>query len=417
MGIFARGTRLWARYKDEKGQWVNERTGYAVGQEDKAQRYLARIVGLARDAREGAKASAPTSPTSITVKDYVERWLEDRKALSLASWSDDANRLRKHVVPLIGKITLAAVRPSDVRDVVVFHRKANQLAPRTIRHVFATMAIMFGDAIADELIATTPCVLRKGVLPKKVDKDPDWRATAIYDRSEIQALLFDTRVLQDRRVLYALKALAGLRHSEAARLRWSHFNEDLEPLTGLNLGKTKTGVPRSIPVHPTLHTVLTEWKDAGWERIFGRPPTANDFIVPTRNMTTRESPDAQKALHDDLALLELRPRRGHDLRRTFITLAQVDGARKDILEAISHGPRGDIVSVYTTFPWPVLCAEVAKLKIEPAVVRIPRGLADKTRYTAVTGEQSSRNRWTKTATPAGFEPAFRAVTRSPLRGA
>ena len=43
-------------------------------------------------------------------------------------------------------------------------------------------------------------------------------------------------------MLYALKALAGLRHSEAARLRWSHFNEDLEPLAGLNLGKTKTGV-------------------------------------------------------------------------------------------------------------------------------------------------------------------------------
>ena len=41
MGIFARGNRLWARYKDEKGQWVNERTGYAVGQEDKAERYFA----------------------------------------------------------------------------------------------------------------------------------------------------------------------------------------------------------------------------------------------------------------------------------------------------------------------------------------------------------------------------------------
>jgi hypothetical protein len=74
-----------------------------------------------------------------------------------------------------------------------------------------------------------------------------------------------------------------------------------------------------------------------------------------------------------------------------------------ILEAISHGPRGDIVSVCTTFPWPVLCAEVSKLKIEPVGVRIPRGLVDKARYTAVTGEQSSRNRWTKRATPAGFE--------------
>jgi len=161
--------------------------------------------------------------------------------------------------------------------------------------------------------------------------------------------------------------------------------------------------------------VLTEWRDAGWERIFGRRPTDDDLIVPTRNLTMRESPEAQKALHDDLELLKLRPRRGHDLRRTFITLAQVDGARKDILEAISHGPRGDIVSVYTTFPWPVLCAEVAKLKIEPAVVRIPRGLVDKTRYTAVTGEQSSRNRWTKRATPAGFEPFRGASTTTVAR--
>jgi integrase len=368
--------------------------------------YLARINSLARDARDSAKTQPAALAASLTVKDYVERWLEDRRGLSLASWSDDANRLRKHVVPLIGRLDLAAVRPSDVRDVVLFHRKANKLAPRTIRHVFATMAIMFGDAIADELITATPCVLRKGVLPKKVDKDPDWRATAIYDRDEIGLLIFDPRVLQDRRVLYALKALAGLRHSEAARLRWSHFNQDREPLAGLNLGKTKTGVPRSIPVHPALDALLTEWKEAGWERIYGRPPATDDLIVPTRNMTTRESPDAQRALHDDLALLELRPRRGHDLRRTFITLAQIDGARKDILEAISHGPRGDIVSVYTTFPWPVLCAEVSKLKIEPVGVRVPRGLVDKTRYTAVTGEQSSRNRWTKRATPAGFEPAF-----------
>jgi integrase len=229
--------------------------------------YLARINSLARDARDSAKTQPAALAASLTVKDYVERWLEDRRGLSLASWSDDANRLRKHVVPLIGRLDLAAVRPSDVRDVVLFHRKANKLAPRTIRHVFATMAIMFADAIADELITATPCVLRKGVLPKKVDKDPDWRATAIYDRDEIGLLIFDPRVLQDRRVLYALKALAGLRHSEAARLRWSHFNQDREPLAGLNLGKTKTGVPRSIPVHPALHTVLTEWKDAGWERI------------------------------------------------------------------------------------------------------------------------------------------------------
>ncbi len=123
------------------------------------------------------------------------------------------------------------------------------------------------------------------------------------------------------------------------------FDRSVKP-TGRPLASGLWILARGVPLVGCLRPVC-EWKDAGWERIFGRPPTANDFIVPTRNMTTRESPDAQKAPRHDLALLELRPRRGHDLRRTFITLAQVDGARKDILEAISHGPRGDIVSVYT----------------------------------------------------------------------
>jgi CheY-like chemotaxis protein len=35
---------------------------------------------------------------------------------------------------------------------------------------------------------------------------------------------------------------------------WTHFDEDREPLAGLNLGKTKTGVARSIPVHPPLES-------------------------------------------------------------------------------------------------------------------------------------------------------------------
>jgi hypothetical protein len=77
----------------------------------------------------------------------------------------------------------------------------------------------------------------------------------------------------------------------------------------------------------------------------------------------RNPTDAQVALGRDLKALGLRGRRGHDLRRAFITLAQVDGARRDLLEVITHGPRGDIVSIYTTFPWPALCAEVAKLRI------------------------------------------------------
>ena len=56
--------------------------------------------------------------------------------------------------------------------------------------------------------------------------------------------------------------------------------------------------------------------------------------------------------------------RSHDVRRTFIKLARSDGARKDVLEWITHGPRGDIVDLYTTLPWELLCGAVSLLKIE-----------------------------------------------------
>jgi integrase len=84
-----------------------------------------------------------------------------------------------------------------------------------------------------------------------------------------------TGALEDRRVLYALKRLAGLRLGEAAGLRWEQYDEKAEPLGALNLAKTKTGVPRRVPVHATLARMLAEWKLAGWKRTYGRMPTAS----------------------------------------------------------------------------------------------------------------------------------------------
>lgn len=62
----------------------------------------------------------------------------------------------------------------------------------------------------------------------------------------------------------------------------------------------------------------------------------------------------------------MRARRGHDLRRTFISLAREDGAHRDLLEPITHGPRGNIVDIYTTFTWsPCATASCWKLILLP----------------------------------------------------
>jgi hypothetical protein len=69
-------------------------------------------------------------------------------------------------------------------------------------------------------------------------------------------------------------------------------------------------------------------------------------------------------LRDDCAALGIPGRRVHDTRDTFISLARRDGARKDVLERITHNATGDIVDRYTTFDW----APFVRSRCEPSPI-------------------------------------------------
>jgi hypothetical protein len=56
-------------------------------------------------------------------------------------------------------------------------------------------------------------------LLRSADNDPAWRSGAVFSREELEALLTDERIPADRRVLYALLGLVGLRFGEVAALR------------------------------------------------------------------------------------------------------------------------------------------------------------------------------------------------------
>jgi hypothetical protein len=100
-----------------------------------------------------------------------------------------------------------------------------------------------------------------------------------------------------------------------------------------------------VPVHPTLAKILAAWKLSHWERIYGRAPTPDDFVVPTRNMTPVDSSDANHALKADLAVLGLRleagehrDRGGHDLRGWYQTRTIEDGGDSLIIRRTTHAP-------------------------------------------------------------------------------
>ena len=363
--IYPRGQKLWVGYRDEHNEWQYSSSGFNVGQEKQAQKVLEKI-----EARIAAGVDAGSALGPITLRRYGEQWTKKRKGRKVRSVDADEGRLKKHVYPHIGAILLADIRPRHIVHLIEDLRSSGKLAPRTVHHVYGVLHVLFRDAQIDELIDVNPCVLTRWQLGLKEDKNPEWRASAIYTREELEFLISSPLIPRDRQIMYALEGLAGLRHGEAVGLRWRNYETKAEPLGQLVIARsydnasTKTGRPRLMPVHPTLAAMLAEWKMSGWTEMLGGKPNQDDLIIPSRTGEMRSRHHSRNKLLDDLKRLGLRARRGHDLRRTFITLARVDGARADLLQMVTHNPTNDIINIYTSMPWPSLCAEVAKLSVQ-----------------------------------------------------
>lgn len=361
--LLARGRVLYAKIKGLDGEWHRIATPFLVGDEDRAKAWAQDRQQEVDD--ELARMERYGGP--LTVRAYAKRWLDARKTKTVG---DDRARIERHVLPRIGGMLLAEVRPRHARELVMALRADGKLAPKTIREVASILHTMFKSALVDELVASNPIVFERGVLPKKQDKDPAWRAQAIFTRDEIEQIISDDRIPEDRRVIYALKFFCG-RHTEVLSSTWERYDATTDPLGTLHVVETKSGVARAVPVHPTLAKILAAWKLGGWERTYGRAPTSTDLIVHTRRAgSVYRAADTQVRFVEDLGKIGLRTkastrnRRGHDLRRTLITLARADGAIDSLLRWITHGPRpSEILDVYSSPPWASLCAEIGKLRV------------------------------------------------------
>ncbi len=374
--VYPRGQVLWLAYVNEAGKRVCQSTGLRIGAEEKAAEVLDIIERRVAASRSLGGEHEPLGPA--TVRQYAAHWIADRKRRGLSTAVDDESRLR-HVLSVLGELPLADVRVRHVRDAVRTLRAncgqaKGQMSPRTLRHVYGALRRMFGDAVTDELVSANPCALKRDDLPKKADKDPTWRSGAVFVREEVEQLISDARIAEDLRVCYAIKFLSGVRDGEAYWLRFRNYDPKTPGLGRLEVAGsyntkektekgTKTENPRVVPVHPTLAKILATWRLGGFERMTGRPPRPDDLIVPSRTGKHRNTDEMLKKFYADLDRLGMRRRRPYDSRRTFISLCLADGARKDILRWVTHGPEGDIMSVYTTLPWEALCGEVAKLRI------------------------------------------------------
>ncbi|HET6613665.1 MAG TPA: site-specific integrase [Kofleriaceae bacterium] len=383
--IYRRWNKLWFRVK-EGGKWKSKPTPFSVGDEDRAERY-ARHAQAVIDRRE----ALPQPAAPRTVRAYAERWIDERRKLD-HDWQNDRGRLKNHVLPIIGDIDMDDIRPRHIADMIKRIRDDGKIGQRTLYNVYGVVSAMFRDAVLDVDLAgaveQSPCILDERHLGPREDKDPEWREHAVFTRAEVEMLISDERIPQDRRTFYAIECLAGLRLGETAALRWRHYQPEIQPLGKLLVAHsyssrkdrvkgTKTGAVKHVPVHPTLAAILAEWRLGGWERLVGRHPEDDDLIVPlppevaARRKTRAGDPHRNddyvgKRWREDLPALELRHRRGHDMRATFITLALEDGADETVIRTrITHTSKSR--SAFDGYnrgrQWAIVCAEVQKLRI------------------------------------------------------
>jgi integrase len=328
----------------------------------------------------------PREREGMTVEQWCERHFHVRLAAAELAKSprapqnvgDEKKRIEAYVLPRIGKRAITSITTADIKGIVAELVREGRLSVRTVLHVYSDTRTMFKAAAAGEnpIIARNPCTLSSkgydGGLPKKRDKDPTWRSKATFTHAELRQLFTDERLPIDRRMLYALIFFCGNRFGEAAGRRLRDYDRDAQPLGRILCASQYDDQPlkgeapaRDIPVHPFLAWMLEQWFAEGFELVMGRPPTDEDWLVPSRLGALRSLSHTRKRLAEDLLRIGLRKRSPHALRAAFISLAQQDGGDRTVLEVVTHKGNRDVWGGYTRHPWPVLCEHVARLKMDP----------------------------------------------------
>ncbi len=153
-------------------------------------------------------------------------------------------------------------------------------------------------------------------------------------------------------------------------------------------------------------------------RWIGRAPQTDDFVVPRPPQCrrkfgpSRDKNYVRKRLLEDLDTLDLRARRTHDLRRSFISHAQQDGADRNKLIRLTNPSekKATAFAGYTEFSWIDFCTEVAKLNV--AIPKPAYAPAQPLSLTVGQSESASAQTTTPT-TPRHTRPQLATVPVTP----
>lgn len=165
------------------------------------------------------------SAAGVTVEAWAAKWV-GTLGVGASSRKDYTDSLRTWVLPAVGAMRVADVRPSHFELLAVRMTAAGR-EPGTVRKVFAHARIMFTAAVRDGVIASNPVSVARKPKRARPKIEP-------YTPAELARVVAAATGRRTARVL-ALLAATGCRAGEAAALDVG----DYAPATGM-LCITKT---------------------------------------------------------------------------------------------------------------------------------------------------------------------------------
>ena len=250
---------------------------------------------------------------------------------------------------------IQTISGTDIQKYLIYLRttyktaQGKPLAPKTIRHHYATLANIFSFAIKQEIITKNP--MDKVDCPKAQKKKVD----AFTEEQARSFFGYLDECPMDFRCMLNLLITTGMRRGELMGLQWGDIDFDdcvisvnrnvtYTPASGIVVSTPKTECSvRQIPVMPSVAAVLKEYRNGAekWKKNdFLFPKDGNPALARDPNSITRRVKRFMK-LHD---LPDMSP---HDLRHSCATLLLSNGADiKSVQEILGHSNASTTLNFY-----------------------------------------------------------------------
>jgi integrase len=231
---------------------------------------------------------------NASLQEFVTRWLATRDRRTRQS---DAQRLRDHVLPLLGKLRVRELRAEHVAEVVRSMLGKKGMTLKSAKNAYAVFEELLGAACEQGFIAEDPRVLPPDLWPAEPAAEKPR-----FSAAEVQALTLDERLDAELRIFHALGLYTGL---------------PVRALCGLRFGDLPE-LPRA-PFASELDGPLQSWQQSGFAAVFGRAPGADDWLVPRRSDVTQPHTEGSlfKSFRRACVKLRIAPRSLQALRNTF----------------------------------------------------------------------------------------------------